>query len=596
MTSIPTWLLPPPAEDAEEALRAKIIHWLALAALLFVIPLTVLLGVVEADVRRMLPLYGVTVLGAAGILVLVHRGWTRGAGVVFAALGWILTLWASFLGGGVGSPQLSLGVLVVMLTGFLWSGSAAIGMAIGISVSLAGLELAWDSGVLQEDPVEATRLTTWAALSTVLAMSAVFLQIFVRTVQSARDDAAEKSRRLEDEMKRRLETEASLNRAQKLEALGRLTGGIAHDFNNILTVLLGETELLEDRTAAGRALNAEEHAHVSEIRASAEQASALTRQLLAFSRHPLGIPDVMDPDRSIRKLEPMLRRLIREDISMKISTGANDAAVRIDSGQFQQVVMNLVLNASDAMPRGGDLVLATELVRLDEEWASVHPDTRPGEHLVLSVTDSGAGIEAADLERIFDPFFTTKAVGHGTGLGLASAHGIVNQAGGEITVETELGRGTTFCVVLPGATEATSAIESDPPKVAPGLGTLLLCEDDPAVRRVTQRALVRSGYQVLEADRGERALDLLRTSDRHIDLLVTDVIMPGMNGGELARLAAEVRPGIGVLLVSGYTSNVLEASGVPSDVELLEKPFTPAALLSRVAALINVARERSTQR
>jgi len=590
MKSIRSWLAPPHADDPEEALRAKIIHWLVTTALLFVVPLTVLIPLVEDEsVKYTLPLYLLSLVGGAGILFVLHRGHTQTASVLLATLGWVVTLWASFASGGVGSPQLALAVLVIMLTAFLWSGGAAIGMALFMSVSLFGMEFARDMGLAPQPFIVATRFTTWAALTTVLALSAVFLQIFVGSVNAARDDAAEKSRRLEEEMQRRAETEASLHRAQKLEALGRLTGGIAHDFNNILTVLLVEAEALYASANIGRPLTDSEREHVLEIRGAAERASALTRQLLAFSRHPVGVPQVIDPDRSIQKLEPMLRRLIREDVTLHIRTEAGGAAVQIDSGQFEQVVMNLVLNASDAMPRGGELTLASSLVTLDAGFTALHPGMRPGAYASLEVRDNGAGIAEADLERIFDPFFTTKEIGQGTGLGLASAHGIITKAGGDITVESEIGRGTTFRVYLPEV--ARAATGRTPTRKAPveantALGTLLLVEDDPSVRRITKLALERAGYRVVAADRAEEALDWLRQHDTHVDLLISDVIMPGMNGGELAIRVAAERPGIRVLLVSGYTSNVLEASGLSPDVALLEKPFTPAILLARVEELV----------
>lgn len=589
MSSIRKWLEPPHADDPEQAVRAKIIHWLSLTAIIFVAPLTALIPILEDEIRYKMPLYSVALVGALGIFLVLHRGWIQTASAMFAVLGWILTLWASFASGGVGSPQLALAVLVIMLTGFLWSGNGAILMAVVISASLLAVEFLRDIGLAPEPFIVATWFTTWAALSTVLAMSAVFLQIFVRTVHAARDDVAEKSRRLEEEMQRRIETEASLHRAQKLEALGRLTGGIAHDFNNILTVMLVEADLLEDDAAASRRLTDEERTHLNEIRASAERASALTRQLLAFSRHPVGVPEVMDPDRSIKNLEPMLRRLIREDVTLQIRPDAKDVPIQIGAGQFEQVLMNLVLNASDAMPRGGELTLATRRAALDGEFTALHPELRSGDYFLLEVTDTGAGISKEDLDRIFDPFFTTKGVGQGTGLGLASAHGIITRAGGGITAESELGRGTTFRIFLP---ETQAPVEivgrpATPPAVtAVGSGTLLLVEDDAAVRRITERALVKAGYEVVQADSAEQALEWLEANDKHVDLLISDVIMPGMNGGELATHVAQLRPGIHVLLVSGYTSNVLEATGVSPDVALLEKPFTPAALLSRVASLV----------
>ena len=586
------WLSPPPGRDPEESLRARVAHWLAIAAITTVVPLTVLVPLTETapNIPYVLPLYLSTLIASMAIFVVLHLGWIKTAGVLFSLLGWLVTAWASFAIGGIASPQLSMAVLSIMLTGFLWSGPAAIGMAALTSISLLGFEMARDAGMLPAPHIVATRFTTWLALSSVLALAAVFLQIFVRTLHAARNDAAQQSRRLEEEMKRRVETEASLQRAQKLEALGRLTGGIAHDFNNILTVLLGESEMLEDHAATGRPLTDEELEQITDIRISAERASALTRQLLAFSRRQSGIPEIIDPDRTLERLQPMLTRLIREDVTLRAVCGAGGAQIRIDAGQLEQVLMNLVLNARDAMPWGGEITLETSSAHLDDRHAVQDPNAHPGEYVVISVADTGVGIHPADLERIFDPFFTTKGVGHGTGLGLASAHGIITQAGGFITVESEPERGTVFRLRLPAVASTGASREEtvpvEPVPRTPSRGTILVCEDDVAVRRVIQRALVGAGYQVFEADAAEGALAWLRGHDQPVELLVSDVIMPGMNGLQLARLAAHERPGLRVMLVSGYTSNVLVDSGVPPEVELLQKPFTPDALLDRVGMLL----------
>lgn len=584
------WLRAPTSDDPEQQLRATVIHQLLLTALATIVPLTILIPIVEDEYAYTLPIYLVAVFAAALGFTILHLGWIRTAGAIVTIAGWLVTLWASFASGGLGSPQLSMGVLVLMLAGFLWSGAAAIGMAFVISGSLAGLEVLRDSGALPQPFIEASSFTVWAALSSVLALSAVMLQIFVNAMRAARDDAAAKTRLLREEMDRRVETEASLARAQKLEALGRLTGGIAHDFNNILTVLVAESEMLEESTASGRPLREEESEQIREIRASAHRASELTTQLLAFSRRQIGIPEVVGPDPCIERLEPMLSRLIREDVKLDMQLLAPKAQIRIDPSQLDQVVMNLVLNASDAMPRGGALAISTDRVDVDSSVARIDPTARQGPHVVIRVRDTGEGISPSDRERIFDPFFTTKGVGRGTGLGLATAHGIVSQAGGHIRVESTSDAGTTFEIFLPEVEAAQESARREilPPRDPAITGTVLLCEDDEAVRRSTRRTLMVAGHEVIDVESAEAALEWLKGDRRVVDLLISDVILPGMNGAQLAREAVELCPGLKVLLISGYTAGVLKDSGIPPDVELLEKPFKPDVLLDKVAARLSV--------
>ncbi|MCP5044623.1 MAG: response regulator [bacterium] len=587
-----SWLKAPQTDDPQQQFRATVIHQLSITFMVTIVPLILLIPIVDDGYRSSLPVYLTAIAGTALTFVVLHGGYIRTAGAMFAIFGWIITLWSAVATGSLGSPQLSMAVFVLMLAGFLWSGTAAIGMAIVICMSLLGFELVRDAGLLPEPSIEVNRFATWAVLSSVLALSAVMLQIFVRAMRAARDDAAEKTLRLEEEMDRRVETEISLHRAQKLEALGRLTGGIAHDFNNILTVLVAESEMLEESTTPGQPLSEEECVQISEIRASADRASDLTSQLLAFSRNQAGVPELVAPDTRIARLEPMLKRLIREDVLLEVSPDAKGARIRIDPSQLDQVVMNLVLNSSDAMPRGGALSVSTERAFVDDDMMRIEPTAQPGEHVVIRVRDTGEGIEVRDLERIFDPFFTTKGVGRGTGLGLASAHGIVTQAGGHIRVKSSTDSGTTFDVYLPevevvGVTELPSGETKRPVKHVT-TGTILLCEDDDAVRRSTCRTLVAAGYDVFDVGCAEDALAWLSDKGFSVDLLVSDVILPGMNGVELARLAVNRNPSLRVVLVSGYTANVLKESGVPPEVELLEKPFKPESLLERIAAQLSV--------
>ncbi len=582
------WLRPPSSDDPDQDLRAAIIHWLLLTAIVAMTPLTALIPIVETDYQYSLPIYVVALVGALVVFGVLHLGFIQTAGALFALLAWLTTMWAAFASAGVGSPQLSMAVLSIIITGFIWSGRAAIGMAVATSISLLGIELARDFGFAPDPFISASRFTVWAALSSVLALSAVFLQIFMRTVGAAREETALKSRRLEEEMRRREKAEVSLHRSQKLEALGRLAGGIAHDFNNILTVLLAESEQLEDHARSGRPLSRGELEQIAEIRASSERASALTSQLLAFSRQRPGAPGLVQLEATVQRMAPMLVRLVREDVRLDWDLGAAAASVRIDEGQLEQVLMNLVLNARDALPRGGRIGISTRRVELDEGWVDENPDAHAGPHVVLEVSDDGVGIDPEDLESIFDPFFTTKGPGSGTGLGLASAHGSVVQAGGHITVESEPDRGTRFRVYLPEVQGAPRAREASTAGTAAttGSGTVLLCEDDAAVRRVTLRTLVAAGFEVVEADCAESAIEWLRSHDTDVDLLVSDIVMPGMNGRELAAIVAGERPEIRILLVSGYAADAIDEDDALPGVAFLEKPFTPTDLVDRAVMLL----------
>lgn len=585
-----TWLTPPPADDPERALQATIIHWVLIAGLAVVAGLTALVPITEAEFARPMALYLGSLAVIVVALVLLHRGWVTPAAAVLSIGGLVLMLWACLIAGGVQSPQLSMAVLVIMLTGFTWSSRAAIWMAFATSAALLGLEWARGAGLTPDIQASASPFTIWASLTSVLALSAVFLHFFVRAMHAARDEAATKSLRLEEEMLRREEIEDSLHRAQKLEALGRLTGGIAHDFNNILTVLLADSELLQEHARTGQPLTEDQVEQIEEIRSSSERAAALTAQLLAFARQSSGTPESVSLDATVAKLEPMLSRLIRENIQIRVTLGAPESAVRIDSGQLERVVLNLVLNARDAMPEGGKLTLTTRRTQVETPEPDSSPTGRAGPHVVLEISDQGAGIEPDHLDRIFDPFFSTKAIGYGTGLGLSSVHGIVGQAGGHIAVHSRLGHGTSFRVYLP-----EFRLDPEPGTVAPPRrdadrkGTILLVEDDGGVRRVTLRILEAAGYEVVEASGPLRALQLLRQHREPIDLLLSDVVMPDLDGRDLAEQVAAARPGIRVLLVSGYTPGEIAARGDRPSFELLQKPFTADELLGRIATLLGEA-------
>jgi len=393
-------------------------------------------------------------------------------------------------------------------------------------------------------------------------------------------------KRNEDERER---LESQLRQSQKLEAVGQLAGGVAHDFNNILTAILGNADLALHDAHQGPPSEPVRCA-LYEIQRSAQRAARLTRQLLAFSRHQAIRPDVLDLNRIVADIEDMLRRLLTEDIRLAITLVPGAACVRADAGQIEQIIMNLVLNARDAMSTGGVISVQTDQVVLDERTVGAHPDVRPGPYVLLEVSDTGRGMDAATRERVFEPFFTTKPVGVGTGLGLATVYGIVKQAGGFVTVESEVGQGTVFQVYFPTVVAPLGAEPREPQgeRLPAGTETILICEDDSPVRQFAERVLQSEGYRVLAAASGAEACRLTEEGRGPVALLLTDVIMPDMNGRQLSeRLSARV-PGLRTLFVSGYTADIIAHHGVLDEgVEFLEKPFSRTELLQRIRQLLD---------
>jgi two-component system, cell cycle sensor histidine kinase and response regulator CckA len=382
------------------------------------------------------------------------------------------------------------------------------------------------------------------------------------------------------------ESEERLRQAQKLEAVGRLAGGVAHDFNNLLTVITGYCDL------ALRTVDAHDplRERFVEIKQAGDRAADLTRQLLAFSRKQLLRPTVLDLNETIARIGGMLRRILGEDVELSTVPEPGLWRVYADPGQVEQVVLNLAANARHAMAGGGTLTIETANVRLDESDVAAHPDAVPGPHVMIAVSDTGAGMPAETLERIFEPFFTTKEVGKGTGLGLASVHGIVKQSGGSIRVQSEVGVGTTFRVYLPVARdEQAPAPPVEPRREAPGgHETILLVEDEPGVRRLTAAGLRMHGYRVLEAADGADALGMLEADGGGVRLLLTDVVMPKMSGPELARRVAELRGSIRVLFMSGHAEGAIVHHGMLGrGVALLQKPFALADLAWKVRQVLD---------
>ncbi|MDQ3667189.1 MAG: ATP-binding protein [Acidobacteriota bacterium] len=379
------------------------------------------------------------------------------------------------------------------------------------------------------------------------------------------------------------ETEEQLRHSQKLEAVGRLAGGIAHDFNNMLTIILGYSELLLHR----KDLNEAWREKIQEIRNAGDRAASLTRQLLAFSRKQVLQPVVFDPNSLIEGLGKMLERLIGDDIQILTLLSPDLKRIHADPGQIEQVVINLVVNARDAMPQGGKIKIETANVELDQAYADTHVAAKPGQYVMLAVSDNGSGMDAETKKLIFEPFFTTKALGKGTGLGLSTVYGIVKQSGGNIWVYSEIGRGTAFKIYLPRV-EAEAELQMQTPQAMAlpvGTETILVVEDEHKVRALTCENLRVCGYQVLEAANGQEALDICAQHEGPIDLLLTDVVMPLMSGGELAVLVGKERHGLPVLYISGFTDDAIVHHGVlEPGTAFLEKPFTLSTLARKVRA------------
>jgi signal transduction histidine kinase len=403
-------------------------------------------------------------------------------------------------------------------------------------------------------------------------------------------------RELQTELEERVRTRTKeleqvheqLRHAQKMEAVGTLAGGVAHDFNNLLTAIMGYAQLMVLR------LKPEDPAmrDTEEILRSAERAAMLTRQLLAFSRREVLQPKILDVNGIVGDLGKMLRRLIGEPVELVVVPGDGLWPVKADPGHLEQVLMNLAVNARDAMPQGGRVTIETLNIELGEAYAGEHVELEPGEYVLLSVSDTGIGMDDATKSRVFEPFFTTKGAGHGTGLGLSTVYGIVRQWGGAIQIYSDLGWGTTVKVFLPRAAGAAEApVKTSAGEMPRGSETVLFAEDQDAVAAVVRATLQLCGYRVLQANNGSEALERCRQYEGPIQLLVTDIVMPGMTGPELATAVRELCPEAKVLFISGYSERAFTSHGaLDAEAGFLQKPFMPAALAHKVREVLDGAK------
>jgi hypothetical protein len=418
------------------------------------------------------------------------------------------------------------------------------------------------------------------------------LQVLVRSHLVDHEGRPARLALLED-ITHRAKLESELRQSQKMEALGRVAGGVAHDFNNLLTAMMGFSELALARLTPDDPVRAD----IEEVINAGNSAASLTRQLLAFSRKQILAPQILDLNALVRTMQTLLRRVIGEDLEFVTTLGDPLNRINADRGQLEQVIMNLAVNARDAMPTGGLLCIATANVELDEAWVAAHPGAAKGPHVRLTLSDTGTGIDPSVQAHLFEPFFTTKHRGKGTGLGLATVYGIVKQSGGYIWVESTPGQGTTFSIVFPASSDQAAELVRPERRTGTVVGTetILVAEDQREMRGVVRESLTRNGYTVLEAEDGHAALALLRKRQGSIHLLLTDVVMPLMSGRELAAEVSKRYPTLRIMYMSGYTGEVIVDRGVLElDIPFLQKPFTADRLLRDVREVLD-AEQRPRQ-
>jgi signal transduction histidine kinase/ActR/RegA family two-component response regulator len=469
-----------------------------------------------------------------------------------------------------------------------------VGRRAGVWMSIASVLLWYVADVMGGAFASHPVALYWnAAMRLSTSVLVTYLFSTVKTLHDTLEDrVAERTAALTAEITERKQLQEQLVRLQKLDAIGRLAGGLAHDFNNLLTVIGGYSDLLVSDLDAGNPL----HRHAAAINNAAARATALTRQLLAFSRKQVLQLKVLDLNAVVTTLEPMLRRLIGEDIRLVVGLAPTLGRVKADPGQLEQVLLNLVVNARDAMPQGGTLTIETTNVEGRALVAHRQASVPPGAYVRLAVRDTGVGMDAATRSHLFEPFFTTKAPGQGTGLGLSTVYGIITQSEGHIEVDSEPAQGATFTIYLPRVEEAIEAGQHDRtrPETPRGRETVLVVEDDASVRGITRAMLELHGYRVLEAGSGEEALEICEGPEGPVQLLLTDVVMPGMSGPEVAQQLTRVHPELKVLYMSGYTDDAILRHGVPElSPAFVQKPFSAETLGWKVREVLEASREEA---
>jgi signal transduction histidine kinase len=493
----------------------------------------------------------------------------------------LVTALVPLVGPFVPDPHAEIGTLAaavipVILTAVAFSNRAAIGVLIGVAI-VGSVNV-----MLAEMP--AARTATAVEILATILVTGMLVLVFRSHMAGLERDRLSQIMQSQEEMRR---LEQQLQQAVKMESIGRLAGGVAHDFNNMLAVILGNTELtMRMVQAEGQA-----HGRLRQVHAAAESAAALTRQLLAFSRKQVLSPcDVVVED-LVGKLRNMLLRLIGEDVQLETGSDGQRGTVQVDPGLLERVIVNLAVNARDAMPTGGRLAIETANCMVDKGYAAQHPGVKPGDYVVLTVSDTGSGMTDEVKAHLFEPFFTTKPADKGTGLGLATTYGAVQQSNGQIEVYSQVGQGTSFRIYFPRVSTSTQTAHKRVPgeSLRLGAGTVLVVEDTPLVLELTARMLSHLGYTVLEADGPMAALEIARKHPEEIDLLLTDLVMPGSSGLQLASVFGEIHPETRVLYTSGYSDDVIaNYGGCDASLHFISKPFSMQALSDKVRSILDL--------
>jgi signal transduction histidine kinase len=573
----------PVSRDEQTNLRARLLY---LALVTFAVYCAVLAGLSFLFQPDPMPL----VISATGLILLcivllfpTRRGRTGPVAIVFVSLLWVfVTIIAVFNGGVTGAGPFNY-VMVVTLAGLLLGLWPCIGVAVATVVALLIMVIAQAKGALPPVAFPSNPMSLWMTFSANILLAALYLGVSRRDAQVALTRARDSERDLRNANKNLSAAQEQLLQAQKMEAVGQLAGGVAHDFNNLLTAIQGYASLLQKKH--------DDWLELGEIVAAAQRGARLTGQLLAFSRKQIRQPRVIDFNAVVRDMDLMLQRLIGEQITLQTRLTPELFAIKADPGQMEQTLLNIALNARDAMPSGGTLLIETSNVTLSGEYVDTHADIPAGEYMMLAVSDTGVGIRDEDRSRIFEPFFTTKPSGKGVGLGLSTVFGIVKQSGGHIHIYSETDAGTTFKIYLPRVDmDAETAVETtEPVDARRGDETILVVEDEETVRSLTRQILEQRGYSVRTASCGEEAMEECKRADWEIDLLITDVVLPGgTDGPELVSQLEKEYPGLPVLFISGYTDNAIAHHGLLNPgVHFLQKPFLPRELHCKVRDLLD---------
>jgi len=578
--------------DADKTRTAKTLNTILMTGML----LLIFLGGIAVPFLFAEKLYNTAFILVLFLMLAVTRwlmqcGQVQFASTLFVSTTWTISTIFLFLAGDMASIAFVFYVSATVVAGLLLGTRVALLHAGACSLTGLATVVLEASGYALPRLFPVPAIAGWVGLTASLLLVVTALTLALRGLNDALALARQRLEEFERAEQEKKHLQERLTQAQKMEAVGRLTGGVAHDFSNLLTAIQGYSKFALDELAPDDPVRAD----VREVQRAAGRAETLTNQLLSFSRKQVLQPRVLKLDDLLNDMENLLRRLIGEDIDLSTVLAPDLGYVRADPGQIEQVIMNLFVNARDAMPQGGKLTFEAANVELDETYARTHLGINPGQYVMLAVSDNGAGMSDEVMAHLFEPFFTTKEQGCGTGLGLSTVYGIVKRANGHIEAESQPGEGSTFRIYLPRS-DAEAVASAPLPRsgtLARGTETVLLVEDEDMVREVAHRALERQGYTVLTARLPEQALNLMQHYVGPVSLLITDVVMPGMNGPELTKRLLEFRPGLRVMYVSGYTDDELSHHGVlEPGVVLLLKPFDSNTFVQAVREVLDVGVSR----